>query len=89
MNGGNDILSYKLPWQENPAHTYTWHMEHWIAVSTFLGLISSAHRDLRHCRSNQQPQYAETETLPLGYWFMPRVSDTELTSHGKLRDHLT
>ena len=37
-------------------------MEHWIAVSTLLGLITSAHRNLHHQRSNQQPQYAETET---------------------------
>ena len=35
------------------------HTEHWTAVSTLLGLISSAHRDVHHWRSNQQPQYAE------------------------------
>ena len=51
--------------------------------------LSSAHRDLHHWRSKQQPQYAEGETLQLGYWFMLYISDTELTSHGKLRDHLT
>ena len=62
-------------------------MEHWTAVSTLLGLISSAHCDLYHWRSNQQPQYAEAETLPLGHRFMPQISDVELTSDGKLRDH--
>ena len=35
------------------------HVKHWTAVSTLLGLISSAHRDLHHWGSNQQPQYAE------------------------------
>ena len=43
------------------------HTEHWTAVSTLLGLISSAHRDLHHWKSNQQPQYAEAETLPPGH----------------------
>ena len=38
---------------------------------------------------NQRPQYAEAKTLPLGHWFMLRISDTELTSHGKLHDHLS
>ena len=51
------------------------------------GALNSAHRDLHHWRSNQQPHYAEAETLPLGHWFMPRISDPELTSHDKLRDH--
>ena len=62
--------------------------QHWTAVSTLLGLISNAHRDLHHWRSNQQPQYAEAETLPLGHRFTLHVSDAELTIHGKLRDHL-
>ena len=53
-----------LSWLENPANTYVRHMEHWTAASTLLGLISSAHRNLHHWRSNQQPQYAEAETLP-------------------------
>ena len=66
--------------QKNLAHTYMWHTQHWTAVSILLGLISSAHCDLHHWRSNQQPQYAEAETPPLGHWFMPRISDTELTS---------
>ena len=56
------------------------HTEHWTAVSTLFGLISS---DL-----HQQPQYAEAETLPLGHRFMPHIGDVELTSHGKLCDHL-
>ena len=36
----------------------------------------------------QQPQNAKAETLPLGHWFTPHISDTELTSHGKLRNRL-
>ena len=56
------------------------HRAHWTAVSTLLGLISNVHRDLHHGRSNQQPQYAEAETQPLGHWFMLRISVTELTS---------
>ena len=32
--------------------------EHWIAVSTLLGLISSVYRNLHHWRSNQRPQIA-------------------------------
>ena len=55
------------------------HTEHWTAVSTLLGLISSTHRDLHHWRSNQQPRYAEAETLPLGHRFMPHITDAELT----------
>ena len=53
------------PWLENPANTYMQLTEHWTAFSTLLGLISSAYRDLRHWRSNQQPQDAEAETLHL------------------------
>ena len=30
------------------------HMEHWTAISTLLGIISSLYRDLHHWRSNQQ-----------------------------------
>ena len=51
------------------------------AVSTLLGFISSVHRNLHHWWSNQQLQYAEAETLPLGHQFMSRISDAELTSH--------
>ena len=72
--------------RKNPAHTYIWHTEHWTVVTTLLGLISSAHRDLHHRGSNQQPLHGEAETLPLGHWFMLRINDTELTSHRKLRD---
>ena len=32
--------------------------EHWTAVSTLLGLISSVYRNLHHWRSNQRPQIA-------------------------------
>ena len=53
------------------------------AVSTLLGLISSAYRDLHHRSSNQQPLNAEAETLPLGHRFISRVSNAELTSHGE------
>ena len=53
------------------------HAKHWTAVSTLLGLISSTHRDLHHWRSNQQPQYAEAETLPLGRRFMPHISNAD------------
>ena len=42
------------------------HATYRAAVSTLLGLISSAYRHLHHGRSNQQPQNAEAETLPLG-----------------------
>ena len=80
-----DMIWLKLPWQENLTNTYTWH----IAVSTVLGLITNAHCDLHHWRSNQQSQHAEAETLPRGHRFKPRLNDAELTSDGKLRDHLT
>ena len=73
----------KLPWLEYSANTYMRHTEHWIAVSTLLGLISSAYGDPRHGRSNQQPQNAETETLPLGHQSMPHVSDAKSISDGK------
>ena len=49
----------ELPWLENPESTFIWHTEHGIAVSTLLGLISSAYRDLFQGRLNQQPQTAE------------------------------
>ena len=58
------------------------HAKHWTAVSTLLSLISSARRDRHHWRSNQQPQYAEAETLLLGHLFMPHISVAELTSYG-------
>ena len=64
------------------------HAKHCTAVSTLLGLISSAHRDLHHWRSNQQPKDAAAETLPLGHRFMPHISEAEFTSHGELRDFL-
>ena len=60
---------------------------HWTAVSTLLGLISSAHGDLHHWRTNQQPQYAEAETQPLGHRFVLHISEAELKSHSELRDH--
>ena len=57
------------------------HATYGTVVLTLLGLISSAHRDLNPCRSNQQPHYAEAETLPLGNRFISHISDAELTSH--------
>ena len=59
-----------------------WLTEHWTAFSIVLGLISSAYRDLHHWRSNQQPQYAEDETLPLDHRFISHISGAKLTSHG-------
>ena len=42
-----------------------WHIEHWTAVLTLLGLISSVYHDLYHWRLNQQPQNPE---LKLYHW---------------------
>ena len=81
------IYILELTWQKNLANIYMRRTEHWTTVSTLLGLISSAHCDLPNWRSNQQPQYAEAETLPLGHRFTPHISDADLTSHGELRDH--
>ena len=47
-NRGIDIILIKLPQPENPANTHIRHMEHWTAVSTLLGLISSAYHNLYH-----------------------------------------
>ena len=47
-NRGIDIILIKLPWPENPANIYMRHTEHWTAVSSLLGLICSAYRDLHH-----------------------------------------
>ena len=44
----------KIQWM--PTHDIR---KHWTAVSTLLGLISSAYRDLRHWRSDQWPQITE------------------------------
>ena len=79
----------ELPWLENLANTYMRHTEHWTAVSTLLGLISSAYHDLHHWRSNQQPQNAIAETLPLGHRSISHISDAKLTSLGEMRYHLT
>ena len=73
----------ELPWQENPANTYMGHTKHWAAVSTLLGFISSADRDHHQRRSDQQPQYADAETLPLGHRLMSHISEAELTIQGK------
>ena len=53
------------------------HATHGTAVSTEVGLSSSARRDLHHWRSNQQPQFAEAETLPLGNRFMAHIGDAK------------
>ena len=50
------LLWIELPWPENPPNTYA--REHWIDVSTLLGLISSIYRNLHHRRSNQRQQIA-------------------------------
>ena len=77
----------ELPWLENLADTYMWHTEHWTAVSTLLGLISNAYRDLHHWRSNQHPQNAEAETLPLGHRSISHISNALSSSHGEMHDH--
>ena len=58
------------------------HVTYGTAVSTLLGLISSAYRDLQHKRSTKQPQNAEAKTLPLGHRFISHISAAELTNHG-------
>ena len=58
------------------------HAGHWAAVSTLLGLISSAYRNLHQWKSNQQPQYTDAETLTVGRRFMSHISDAELNSDG-------
>ena len=87
------ILVYLMP---NPLYTnikyiwfgwVLWHINRCRlfnakSVATLLGLISSAHRNLHNWRSNRQPQYTETTTLPLGHRFMSHISDAELTSNG-------
>ena len=53
-----NILWIELPRPEihrTPTHDIR---EHWIAVSTLLGLISSVYPNLHHWRSNQRPQFA-------------------------------
>ena len=42
------IYILELSWLENLANTYMQNTEHWTAVSTLLGLISSAHHNLHH-----------------------------------------
>ena len=52
------ILWIELPRpeiQRTPTHDI---QEHWTAVSTLLGLISSVYHNLHHWRSNQRPQIA-------------------------------
>ena len=45
---GIDAILIKLPWPENQTNTHMRHTEHWTAVSTLLGLISSAYCNLHH-----------------------------------------
>ena len=68
------IYIYELSWLENPANTHMRNTEHWTAVLTLLGLISSAYHDFHHWRLNQQAQNAEAETLPLGHRFISHIS---------------
>ena len=65
------------------------HATYGTAVSTILGLISSAYRDLHHWRLNQQPQNTETETVPLGHQSMPHISDAIQLVMVWMRDHMT
>ena len=46
-------MTRKICW--TPTHNIR---EHWTAVSTLLGLISSVYRNLHHWRLNQRPQIA-------------------------------
>ena len=50
------IYILELSWLENTANSYMRHMEHWTAVLTLLGLISSTHCDLHH-HSMQKPKF--------------------------------
>ena len=62
--GINDIS--KLSWLENPANTYVQHTEHWTAVSTLLGLISSAQRNLQvriNYRGHVAPEVAVSSVV--------------------------
>ena len=47
--------------------------EHWTAVSTLLGLISSVYRNLHHWRSNKRLQIA----VPNQHWFIPGFDTTK------------
>ena len=50
-------------------------------LNSCFGLIGSssavAYRDLHHWRSNQQPQNAEAETLPLGHRSISHISNAK------------
>ena len=80
MNGEIDILSQKLP--SKIRHTPTCG-----ALTSCFDLIRSHQQCIS--RSNQQPQYADTETLHQGPRFMPHIGEAESTSHGIFRDHIT
>ena len=51
---------YELNYHDQKIHRTTTHdiREHWTAVSTLLGLISSVYLNLHHWISNQRPQIA-------------------------------
>ena len=51
---------WKLNYHDQKIHRTPMHdiREHWTAVSTLLGLISSMYRNLHHWRSNQGPKIA-------------------------------
>ena len=76
----------ELPWLENLPNTRRDSWNHWTAVLTLLGLISSIYHDLHHWRSNQQPQNTEPK-LPLKYWSTLHTSDAKLTSHNIFSSH--
>ena len=71
MNGGIDIYIKLEITMTRKSGTHL-HVTYG-ALNSLIGLIISTHRDLHHWRSNQQPQYAEAETLPLGHRFMARL----------------
>ena len=80
MSQNNWLLWIELLWPENLPNTYDiW--EHWTAVSTLLGLISSVYHNLYHLRSNQRPQIAVPK-LQMSHQFISHTSDTKSTSHG-------
>ena len=42
------LMKIELPWPENPGNTARDIRNHWTAVLTLLGLISSVYHDLPH-----------------------------------------
>ena len=60
--------------------------EHWTAVSTLLGLISSVYCNLHHWRSNQRPQKCtdcSAKTLQLSHQFISYANDAKSRLFGR------